>query len=134
MNIFRFPNPLRRNCSKNVLLQTIQLHFAQILKCALTIAQLSFDQTTFFCKVFCFNICILFVEFYTRGAVTQFLFHRHNSAVPTQYYLLGMLKIYTRYTTRYKMMYDAFRMQPYPKNSKILLRIHTRTQNRSYHK
>ena len=30
---------------------------------------------------------VLFVEFYTRGAVTQFLFHRHNSAVPTQYYL-----------------------------------------------
>ena len=48
--------------------------------------------------------------------------------------ILGMLKNYARYTTRYKMMFDASRMQPYPKNSKILLRIRMRTQNRPYHK
>ena len=40
-----------------------------------------------------------------------------------------MLKIYARYTTRYKMIYDATRMQPFPKNSKILLHICMRTQN-----
>ena len=38
------------------------------------------------------------------------------------------------FATSYQRLYGTPRMQPYPKNSKILLRIRMRTQNQPYHK
>ena len=52
-------------------------------------------------------------------------FWKWHSFLANLHNILGMLKIYALYTTRYKMMYDASRMQPYPKKLKILLCIRT---------
>ena len=70
------------------------------------------------------------IFWYVQGAKVEFVTPNSTSA-PC---ILGMLKIYAWYTTSYQTLYGTPRMHPFPENSKILLRIHMRTQNRPYHK